>query len=62
MMMPETVPQSDDHAALIVNESPGSTQGVVTAITHGHGNFLQLTIIRRRDAVDSGLLVSRLGR
>ena len=61
MMMPETVPQSDDHAALIVNEFPSSTQDVITAITHVHGGFLQLAVIRRRDSVDGCSLGSRLG-
>ena len=60
-MVPKAVPQSDDHAALIVNEFPSSTQDVITAITHVHGGFLQLAVIRRRDSMDSGLLGSRLG-
>ena len=60
-MMPKPVPQGEDHAALVGNEFPGSTQGVATAITHGHGGFLQLAVIRRRDSVDCCLLGSRLG-
>ena len=49
--MSKPVPQADDHTALVVNESPGSTEGVITAITHGYGGFLQLDVIRRRDSV-----------
>lgn len=60
-MMLKHVPQAGDHAALIVDESPVSTQGVITAITHIHGSFLQLEIIHRRDSMDGCLLGSRIG-
>ena len=59
--MPKPVPQDDYNAALVVNETLGSTQGVITAIAHSHGSYLQLEVIRRRDSVDGYLLGSRLG-
>ena len=59
--MPKLVPQSDDHAALVVNESPGSMQGVITAMTNIYGCFLELEVIRRGDSVDRCLLGSKLG-
>ena len=59
--MPKPVPQDDYNAALVVNETLGSTQGVITAIAHSHGSYLQLEVIRRRDSVDGCLLGSRLG-
>ena len=59
--MAESVPQVADYATLVFNKSPSRVQGVVTAITHVHGSFSQLAIIRRRDSMDSGLLGSRLG-
>ena len=59
--MAESVPQVADYATLVFNKSPSRVQGVVTAITHVHGSFSQLAIIRRRDSVDSGLLGSKLG-
>ena len=60
--MPKHVPQAGDFVTLVFNSSPSSFQGVVAAITHDHGSFLQLAILRRRVSIDSGLLSSRLGK
>ena len=60
-MMPETAPQAADYARLVYNGSPSRSKGLVAAIAHGIGAFLQLAMIRRRESVDSGLLESRLG-
>ena len=46
---------------MVIDESPGSTQSLITAITHDHGGRVQLADIRRRDAMDSCLLGSRPG-
>ena len=46
-MITKPVPHADNHVALVHNESQGSTRDVITAITHGHGSFLQLEVIRR---------------
>ena len=59
--MPKPIPQANDNSAMVVNEALGSTQGVITAITHCHGGFIQMVEKRRCYLVCECLLGSRLG-
>ena len=60
-MISRPVPLADDHAALVHNASQGSTRDVITTITHVHGGFLQLAVIRRiRNYTLAGLETRRI--